>query len=58
MENEIGRNIKIVVEGHLDLNRKLNEALKNDEEKEMLTLRVNILENDMRLIKEKLERIA
>jgi len=58
MENESGRNIKIVAEGHLDLNRKLNEALKNDEEKEMLLLRVNILENDMRLIKEKLERIA
>lgn len=28
LENETNRNIKIIAEGHLDLNRKLDEALK------------------------------
>lgn len=28
LENETNRNIKIVAEGHLDLSRKLNEAIK------------------------------
>lgn len=28
LENETNRNIKLIAEGHLDLNRKLDEALK------------------------------
>ena len=35
LENETNRNIKIIAEGHLDLNRKLDEALKSENEKEM-----------------------
>ena len=53
LENETNRNIRIIAEGHLDLNRKLDEALKVESEKELMRLRVNVLENDMRKVKEK-----
>ncbi len=58
LENETNRNIKIVAEGHLDLVRKLDEALKVENEKEMLLVRVNILESDVRRLKEKAATIA
>lgn len=58
LENETNRNIRIIAEGHLDLNRKLDEALKVENEKEMLLLRVNHLENELRKVKERLEQIA
>ncbi len=58
LENETNRNIKIIAEGHLDLSRKLDEALKIDNEKEMLLIRVNTLENELRKIKEHIESIA
>ena len=58
LENETNRNIKIVAEGHLDLSRKLDEALKIESEKEMLLVRVNILESEIRRLKEKVESIA
>ena len=58
LENETNRNIKIIAEGHLDLNRKLDEALKAENEKEMLLIRVNILENELRKVKERIEGIA
>ena len=58
LENETNRNIKRIAEGHLDLSRKLDEALKVDSEKEMLVIRVNILENELRQIKERIESIA
>lgn len=54
LENETNRNIRIIAEGHLDLNRKLDEALKTESEKEMMHLRVNVLENDMRMVKERI----
>ncbi len=43
LENETNRNIKIIAEGHLDLSRKLDEALRVDNDKEMLLIRVNTL---------------
>lgn len=55
LENETNRNIKIIAEGHSDLSRKLDLALKEDSEKELLRVRVNILENEIRKIKERLE---
>lgn len=58
LENETNRNIKIIAEGHLDLSRKLDETLKIDNEKEMLLIRVNSLENELRKIKEQLNKIA
>lgn len=53
LENETNRNIKIVAEGHRDLNRRLSEALKVEDEKETLLIRVNLLERDVRTLKEK-----
>lgn len=53
LENETNRNIRVIAEGHTDLIRKLDGALKVESEKEMLLLRVNILENEVRRLKEK-----
>lgn len=58
LENETNKNIMRVAEGHLDLSRKLDEALKIENEKEMIAIRVNILENELRRLKERLEQIA
>ena len=58
LENETNRNIKIIAEGHLDLSRKFDEALKVENEKELLLIRVNHLENEVRQIKEKNNAIA
>lgn len=55
---DINRNIKIIAEGHLALSRKLDEALKIDNEKEMLLIRVNRLENEIRRLKSRVEEIA
>lgn len=51
LENEIRVNIQRIAEGHLDLSRNLHEALKIDSEKEMLAIRVNVLETELRRIK-------
>ena len=53
LENEIRVNIQRVAEGHLDLSRNLHEALNN--EKEMLAIRVSVLETELRRIKTKFE---
>lgn len=55
IENEIRVNIRRVAEGHLDLSRNLHEALKVETEKEMLSIRVNVLESEMRRVKERLQ---
>lgn len=58
LENETNKEISIIAEGHLDLSRKLNNALKVENEKEMLLLRVTRLENEIRRIKQRIEEIA
>ena len=40
-------------EGHLDLNRSLQGAMKTSSELEMLSVKVRILESDMKLVKSK-----
>ncbi len=55
LENEVNKNIRIIAEGHLDLSRKLDDALKVENEKEMLLIRVNRLETDVRRIKQKIQ---
>ena len=45
LENETNRNIRIIAEGHADLCRKLDEALKVENEKELLLVRTNIMED-------------
>ena len=54
LENETNRNIKIIAEGHLDLSRKLDKALTVENEKEMALIRINMMECEIRRIKEKL----
>ena len=58
LENEIRTNIQHIAEGHLDLSRNLHEALKIDHEKEMLAIRVNVLETEVRRLKDRIEQIA
>lgn len=55
LENEIRVNIQRVAEGHLDLSRNLHEALKVDSEKEVLVIRLNVFETELRKIKKQLE---
>jgi len=55
LENEIRVNIQRVAEGQLDLSRNLHDAMKTDSEKEMLAIRVNVLETELRRNKSKLE---
>ena len=54
IENEIRPNIRIIAEGHLDLNRKLDESLKINNEKEIMKLHLTSLENEVRRLKEKI----
>ncbi len=58
LENETNKNIRIIAEGHLDLGRKLDKALRVENEKEMLLIRVNQLENELRRIKDRIDAIA
>lgn len=58
LENETNRNIKLIAEGHLDLSRKLDDALKVENEKELLLIRVTSLENEVRRLKARIEEIA
>lgn len=57
LENETNRNIKIIAEGHTILYRRLDEALKVESEKEMLLIRVNRLENELRKVKEQIQNL-
>ena len=54
LENEIRVNIKRVAEGHLDLSRNLHEAMKPNNEIEMLSIKVNMLESDVKELKHKI----
>lgn len=58
LENVTNKNISIIAESHLDLSRKLDDALKVENEKELLLIRVNILEDDVKKIKSRIEQIA
>ena len=58
LENETNKEIRSIAEGHLDLSRKLDDALKVENQKEMLLLRVTHLENEVRRLKQRIEEIA
>lgn len=58
LENDTNKRINIVAEGHLDLSSELDDALKVENEKEMLLLRVTALESEVRQLKRKIEQIA
>lgn len=54
LENEIRVNIQRVAEGHLDLSRNMHDAMKPSNEIEMLSIKVRMLETDMREIKQRM----
>ena len=54
MDHELRVNIQRVAEGHLDLSRILHDAMKPSNEVEMLSIKVRMLESDVRDLKEKL----
>ena len=58
IENDIRQSISFVAEGHLDLSRKLDKALENERNKEILEIRNAYMENEIRRIKEKMEEPA
>lgn len=58
LENETNQDISIIAEGHLDLSRKLDDVLKVENEKEILLIRVNRLESEIRRIKQRIEGTA
>ncbi len=55
LENETNKNIRLIAEGHLSLERKVDEAIKGELSKDVMTrIEVNILKEDVRKIKEHL----
>ena len=57
LENVTDRGIKIIGEGHADLTRKLDEALRIENEKEILLLRMNYLEGELQMVKRRLSEL-
>lgn len=51
LENEVNRNIRLIAEGHLNLDRKLDEALRELQPNTMYHMRVNYLDGEVRKIK-------
>ena len=45
LENVTNRNISIIAEGHADLNRKLEEAIRAGNNMELMRIRLNMLED-------------
>lgn len=54
LENEVSKKINIIADGHLDLSRKLDEALTFQKEKERILLRVTSLEGDVQRMKSRI----
>lgn len=53
-DEEIRDNIRIIAEGHLDLSRNLHEAMRPSSELEILSVKVGVLETDVRELKAKI----
>ena len=58
IENVTDKNIQTVAEGHIDLSIKFDDVIKVENEKELLVIKVRILEDELRKIKERLDQIA
>ncbi|MEY8393848.1 hypothetical protein AALB64_03280 [Lachnospiraceae bacterium 45-P1] len=54
LENEISKKINIIAEGHLNLSRKLDEAMGFQKREEMICLRITSLEGDVQRIKSRI----
>lgn len=58
LENETNKNIQLIAEGHFNLNRKLDDTLKVENEKELMLIRLTRLENEIRRLKTRIEESA
>ncbi|MDE7259272.1 MAG: hypothetical protein K2N77_08570 [Lachnospiraceae bacterium] len=58
LENEIRDNIKRVVRRNFELSRELCTGLKADAENVLLSVRINVLETEMRKTKDRLDNIV
>lgn len=50
IESETNKNIRIVAEGHLDINRKLDEAIKASYDNDIYKMKVNMLDAEIKRI--------
>ena len=57
LENEISKNINQIAEGHSFLGKKLDDALKIENEKELMLIRITRLENELRRLKAQVKLI-
>lgn len=58
LEMVTDRNITFIAEGHLDLNRKIDEALQVEHLKELYFIRTNMIDDEIRRIKDRLAETA
>ena len=56
LDNEVIHGIRIIAEAHVDLHRKLHEALKITNEEELIAVRVTHLEKEVREINEWIDK--
>ena len=54
LENVTNRSIQIIAENHIDLNRKLDDVLRENLNRKMEKIHLYLLEDDVRQIKKKL----
>ena len=55
-ENDLDKYFKFVSEGHADLDRKLNQALQSEGEREFLSVKLTLMERDIRVLNERMEK--
>ena len=55
-ENDIDRYIGVVSEGHANLDRKWNQALLLEGERESFKVRLNLMEHNIRLLNERMDK--
>ena len=58
LENETNKNIVYIAEENLNLYHKLDRSIKSRGENEVLAIRMNILDNELRRLKDKVDQIA
>ncbi len=55
VENVTDKNIRVIAEAHLDLMRKLDDALMVEHQKELALIRMTVLEDEVRELKRQLQ---
>jgi len=58
LANETNKGIRIIAEEHLDLARRLHDDLRVESDKEIASLRLSMLENEVRRLRDKIEQPA